>query len=88
MIYFKPDYNAHKYLDIIYLGGDWYVDNKAHWVFDVLLENIRSTAGKDTLPAAPSVMQSAVMNLLSLFSQDCATTTEPKSVPTPIWLAL
>jgi hypothetical protein len=46
--------------------GHWHVENKGHWVLDVVMGEDASTARKGNLPAVLSLFRSAVMSLLRL----------------------
>ncbi len=53
----------------------WDVENKGHWVLDVVFSEDASKARKDHLPETLSLLRKAVITLLQLFGQDGITAT-------------
>ena len=53
----------------------WHIENKGHWVLDVVFGEDASKARKDHLPKTLSLLRKAVITLLRLFGQDGITVT-------------
>lgn len=53
----------------------WHIENKGHWVLDVVFGEDDSRARTNHLPTTLSVLRKAVISLLCLFSQAGVTTT-------------
>ncbi len=51
----------------------WHIENKAHWVLDTVMDEDRSTARKDALPLALTLLRHAAISLLRLSGETSLT---------------